>query len=406
MTRDPTSLFLDRLRQSVQDDSFILLRLRAADTPLTEVRLIELKSGRVLSFTNHEARQTTTKNFPIEEGIVEITRLLARGGSAWLESTAGNFQLIVPENGRARFVGHKRIAPAGKPEKTTSPARQHNREKQSRLAGANDWLSALDLVDANGTPRSGRGDKLRQIERYADLLAHFAADCGWKAGDKIALADMGCGKGYLTFAAWHVLRRALKIDAEITGLEAQPALVAACEETARKIGAEKIFFRAGKIEAADLPPLDALIALHACNDATDAALARGVALGAKLIVVAPCCHKAVRRALGAPEPLAPLLEHGIFKERFAEWLTDGLRVLALEAAGYRVTTSEFVAAEHTPKNLLIAGVRGNSDDRRRAAAAQLAAIKSWAGLGPLPLDALLNASAPPPVNSPAPPPAP
>jgi hypothetical protein len=131
--------------------------------------------------------------------------------------------------------------------------------------------------------------------------------------------------------------------------------------------------------------------LHACNDATDAAIALGVAGGAKLIVVAPCCHKDLRRALEhsgaeAASPLAPVLAHGIFKERFAEWLTDGLRVLALEAAGYRVKTAEFVAAEHTPKNLLIGAVLGSPESRRKAAAEQLAAIKAWAGLGLLPLD--------------------
>ena len=384
MENDPAAKFFACLRLSIENDSFALLRLRSPGEPQSEARLVGLKNGLALSFVVHDERKTRTQNFPVEDGLAEISRQLSRGGTAWLETAGRNFQLIAPPGARARLVEHQAA------KKSVPPSRTHDREKERKLDGANNWLFELELTDARGNPKAGRGDKLRQIERYADLLAHFASDCGWKAGDKITLADMGCGKGYLTFAAWHLLRGKLQLDAEIIGVDAQPELVAACERAAKKTGAEKISFHTGKIEDADLPPLDALIALHACNDATDFALLRGVAAGAKLIVVAPCCHKDVRRSLGSPEPLAPVLEHGIFRERFAEWLTDGLRVLALEAAGYRVKTAEFVDAEHTPKNLLIGAIRGNSEERRREAAGQLAAIKTWAGTGPLPLDQIVH----------------
>lgn len=382
MDRTATDRFMDVLRRAVQDGSFALLRVRPAAGPGLEVRLVALKAGPALSLASQQGRQTLTQSRSVEEGLKEISSALSGGGSAWLETAAKNLQLVAPPVGRSRLVEHRA---ADRPR----PDRGHDRVKRRHLEGGTDWLGELGLVDERGTPRPGMRDKLRQIERYADLLSHFAADCAWKENDRITLADMGCGKGYLTFAAWHLLHRKLRLEATILGVDAQPALVEFCSALAAKLRAGRLSFRTGRIESAELPPLDALIALHACNDATDAAIRRGVQAGARLIVVAPCCHKDVRAALGAPGPLVPVLAHGIFKERFAEWLTDGLRVLALEAAGYRVKTAEFVAAEHTPKNLLIAAIRGNSGARRAAAAAQLAEIKAWAGLGPLPIDAIL-----------------
>jgi hypothetical protein len=142
----------------------------------------------------------------------------------------------------------------------------------------------------------------------------------------------------------------------IIGVEVRPELVEASNALARKIGAEGLEFVAGTIQSVALPPLDALIALHACDTATDEAIRRGIEMGAKLIIVAPCCHKQVRPQLAKPEPLAPVLKHGIMAERMAEWATDGLRALHLEAAGYRTKLFEFVSSEHTPKNLMLAAI--------------------------------------------------
>lgn len=372
--------FLRKVRLSLQDGSFRELRLRPEGGDGEDVRRIAKATGPALALVRHEARRDLTRTLPEPEGLDVIAQAVARPGSAWLATSARNWQLVIPARGRGRLVEHKTAAgaPAGD---------RHNRVKQHHLgAAARDWLQALDLVDERGRPRSGRGDKVRQVERYADLLSHFAADCGWKPGAELQVVDMGCGKGYLTFAAWHLFRREMKLAARVLGVDAQPDVVESCRAAARQIGAEGLTFEVGAIRDVPLPAPDVLLALHACNDATDHAIARGVQAGAQLIVVAPCCHKDLRRALGAPEPLAPLLEHGLFKEHFAEWLTDGLRVLALEAAGYRVTVAEFVDPEHTPKNTLIAGVRGTPPARRQAAAAQYASLKAWAGLGALAMD--------------------
>ena len=173
---------------------------------------------------------------------------------------------------------------------------------------------------------------------------------------------MGCGKGYLTFA----LATLLGARAGVLGVEVRPELVAPCNDLARSQGFAQLHFAAGTIADTPLEGADVVIALHACDTATDDALARGLAAGATLLVVAPCCQKELRPQLAAPPVLADALRHGIFQERQAEFVTDALRAQLLEWAGYRTKVFEFISTEHTPKNLMLAaiksGPRGAADD--------------------------------------------
>lgn len=377
----PAAAFLKHTLEALQQHTLVEIRLQPAGQPPVTVRPIDLREGAVLSFVTHEPRRDLTCNRDHATAQAELERLLASATTAWLRTNTKAWQLVATPGKRARLVPH--AAPPN-----PVPSRAHDRPKHHHLDSAQAWLHALDLTDERGRPRPGRSDKLRQIERYADLLGHLIRDAGWTAGQALTLADMGCGKGYLTFAAWQLLRRNVNLQARVIGLDAQAGVVAAAQEAAVRVQAEGLSFAVGTIADAVLPSVDVLIALHACNDATDHAILRGVAAGARVIVVAPCCHKDVRRVLGTPAPIAPLLHHGLFKERFAEWLTDGLRALALEAAGYRVTVAEFVDASHTPKNVLIGAVKGNSPERQAAARAEFLALKQWAGLGELAVDAL------------------
>lgn len=378
----PVEQFLNHCRTALDRNTLQELRLHPVAGRPVNIRPVDLAGGTVLSFVTHEERRDVTANRAPAAAGDEIASLLAGGGTAWLRTPDRIWQLVATPGKRPRLVPH---APSGQ----AAPPRTHNQPKQHHLAGANAWLEALELTDARGRPRPGRADKIRQIERYADLLSHLVRSTPWPEGQPVSVADMGCGKGYLTFAAWHVLRQTLRLDARILGLDAQPEVIASCRAAAERINAGHLRFEVGTIREAPLPGVDVLIALHACNEATDHALVRGVRAGARVIVVAPCCHKDVRRGLGEPVPVAPLLNWGLFKERFAEWLTDGLRALALEAAGYRVTVSEFVDAEHTPKNVLIGAVRGATPERQAAARAEFLAVKQWASLGDLAVDPLV-----------------
>jgi hypothetical protein len=184
---------------------------------------------------------------------------------------------------------------------------------------------------------------------------------------------MGCGRGYLTFAAWETLGRRTGCRPEVTGVELRPELAEEAEGIARRHGCDGLVFRAGDIAGTPLDRADIVVALHACDTATDDALARGVAAGAGLLLVAPCCHKELRPQLTPPPALAPVLHHGIFRERQAEFVTDALRALLLEAVGYRTRVFEFIAPEHTGKNLMIAAFRdpnpADPSPRRDAVAA-------------------------------------
>ena len=250
-------------------------------------------------------------------------------------------------------------------------------------------------MNADGHVRERMGDKHRQIQRYTEILSHLFHDLGWQR-DQAApvIADMGSGKAYLTFAVWQLLRRQMGVKARIIGVEERPELVHTCTALASRIGAEGLEFQTGDIASAELPAIDGLIALHACNTATDASILRGIGSGARLIVVAPCCHKEVRPQLGSPEALAPVLAHGLFKERFAEWVTDGLRTLFLEWAGYKVRVIEFVDAGHTPKNLMLAAVRVSEPFQRKELREQIVALKTFAGVANHFLDELLTTGQP------------
>ena len=205
--------------------------------------------------------------------------------------------------------------------------------------------------------------------------------------------DVGCGKGHLTFAAWHLGKHVLAGKVTVTGVEARPELVANANQLARDVADANLQFVRGDIEDVPLPQVDALVALHACNTATDHAIRRGIEAKAKLIVVAPCCHQEVRPQLAHPEPLTAVLSHGLMAERMAEWATDGLRTLVLAWAGYRTKVIEFVSSEHTGKNLMIAAVRHETEPSapdRATALEQIAAFRAFFGIRRHALDGVLG----------------
>ncbi|MCU0787066.1 MAG: SAM-dependent methyltransferase [Verrucomicrobia bacterium] len=355
-----------------------------------EFRLIELKGIPHLSRVIHEPKRDVTRNLTLAEGMDWIGQHLAtQFRNALLRTTRRDWQLHCPAKGEPRLVGHK-------PAATALPSREHDTARQSPLgAPAADWLHALGITHANGRPRVSMADKHRQIGRYVEILHHLARDCGWttEAGTDepmLKLADMGCGKGYLTFAAWHLFHHTLRRPVSVVGVETREDLVRGANQSARQVNATGLEFIRGEISSAQLPRLDALIALHACNTATDDAIRRGIELDAKLIVVAPCCHQALRPELGNPEPFAGILRHGLFKERLAEWLSDGLRTLFLEWAGYQTKAIEFVGSEHTPKNLMIAAVRKHKPFADAAAQARILALKQFFGIKKHALDSLLQ----------------
>lgn len=387
----PLDRFLERFSGSVRDGTFIRAALSGPVDPKTDaekilLRLITLRGQPSLSLTLRFARRDETRNLSLEESELWLRdQLVTRYRNAQLGTTQRDWQLIGSGTPKCRLVGHAAA-------QSDAPDRAHDRTKPGILdARAHDWLAGLAVVDAAGKPRLSMSDKLRQIDRYLEILSHLVKDAAWPAGQALRIADMGSGKGYLTFGIWHWLHRVEGRSVRVSGVESRPELVRNSNTLAHSIGATGLEFREGSIADIPVDDLDILVALHACNTATDEAILRGISAGARLIVVAPCCHQDLRpRLVADPEPLGPILRHGLFKERFAEWLTDGLRSLYLEGAGYQVKAIEFVSSEHTGKNLMLAAVRSGETGFRPQIRAQIGELKRFFGLGEHPLDGLLG----------------
>jgi SAM-dependent methyltransferase len=352
-------------------------------------RFVMLKGAPHLSLTLRHATRDETRNLPVASATEWLHGQLGIAfRSALVCTTQRDWQFISNEAGEARLIDHQ-------PSSKQAPSREHDQKRSGILdASANDWLQGLGVLDRDGMLRASMADKHRQINHYLEVFSHLAVECGWneRLSPKPALqiADMGSGKGYLTFGLWHLIHRVWKQPVRVIGLESRAELVATTNKLAKQIKAEGLEFVTGTIESAKLSHVDALIALHACNTATDDAIERGIELDSQLIVVAPCCHKEVRPQLGKPAPFAAVLSYGLMEERMAEWVTDGLRALFLEWAGYRTKVMEFVGSEHTPKNLMIAAVREREPFSDMAAKRRIEELKAFFGVEQHALDSLLQ----------------
>ncbi len=321
------------------------------------VRPVTLKAGPRLSFVWRHATKDITKNHGAGEALILLepmigtdfldAHLFTSEQSVQLETGAGADRI------RLKALGRPRTAATG-----------NDRPKRRAISPAAPWLRALGVTDARGKPIAAMTDKFRQIEKFAEILEHLAGEAPLAKDRRLSVFDMGCGKGYLTFAASEILGD----GADVCGIEARADLVGFCSRTAAEQGmGARLSFRVGSIGDTDVGRADILIALHACDTATDDALAKGVAAGSALLVVAPCCQKEVRPQLVAPAVLAPALKHGIFEERQAEFVTDALRAQLLEWAGYRTRVFEFISTEHTAKNTMITAIKAHPRGDAQAA---------------------------------------
>ena len=245
-----------------------------------------------------------------------------------------------------------------------SGSKKLHRRRASKPLAAPDadigYLVELGILHPDGKPKKGKGDKFRQINKFVEIMDGLLVDLLAQNRDRpLHITDMGAGKGYLTFALYDYLTHKKDTAVKMTGVEVRADLVVKCNIIAQISGFEHLKFAEGYIKNYPLPRTDVLIALHACDIATDEAIYKGIRAGAQLIVCAPCCHKQIRKQIDCTSPLQNMLQHGIFKERTAEMLTDTIRALLLEANGYSVRIFEFISLEHTGKNILLVAEKCN-----------------------------------------------
>lgn len=378
--------FAEALAEAFGDGSLIRLKLggyHGAEVALksAEARKVSLKAGERLSLVFRYKTRDITKNLTLGEASAFLRQgLLAEWRSARLETTGFDLQ-FEREGDKLRL---KRTEIAGREAVSVG----HDRTKNRPLGQVGKpWLHALGITGKDGVVRNDAQDKFRQINRMVEIFAPLIQALDAK---NPRILDMGAGKGYLDFALYDYLS-GLGQACEIIGVEMRPQLVADGNEHARASGFSGLRFEPGTILDFDARGADAVIALHACDTATDDAIYQGIQAGAGLIAVAPCCHKQIRRQMEAGRPDANLdflLRHGTFLEKQAEMVTDGLRALLLEANGYRTKVFEFVSDAHTPKNNLIVAQKGGAGSRQ-AALDRIVAVKAMFGIEKHYLETLL-----------------
>jgi SAM-dependent methyltransferase len=387
MAASPLTTFWDETRHALAEGMFVKLTLskpaaKGADWRNVYARPVTLRGQLHLSFTLHMAQRDETRNYLPEEGLQMAAEWL---GADFLEANLFTLQehlcLLMNKKREARLQRQAAVH-------QSAPATAHDRAKQRPLAAAAtpaSYLTQLGIAGADGQILQKGQRKFRQINKYVEIIGHLLAERPLRPGARIV--DMGSGKGYLTFALYDYLTRQLGNDVQVVGVELRPDLVEYCNEVARQSGFTGLSFVAGSIDAFPDEQMDMLIALHACDTATDMALAKGIKAGAACMVVAPCCHKQLRRDTRPPAALQPLQHYGILWERQMELLTDTLRALLLEARGYTTKTIEFVGVEHTPKNVMITALKAAVNPR---ATDQIAALKAQFGVTAHALETLLE----------------
>ena len=381
--------FLETLGESLKNGTFVKLTLgnyKGADEHLQKmlVRLVSTKKGSRLYFLYRSNTRDTAKNYDLDTGIALVGDVLDNGfRSGHLFTTEHDYQLEVGKKGKSRLN-------VGKPTFTAAPVATHDREKKEQVDPNSFYLRSLGITDDNGRVRDREQHKWKQINKFIEVLSSLVDKSGLSDRKHLRIVDMGSGKGYLTFAAYDYFKNTRGVDVRMTGVDTKRELVELGNGIAVAAGFDGLDFALGTIGDYDIGDVDILIALHACNTATDDAIFKGIAAKAELIVAAPCCHQEIRPQIKPPEMLRNVLKHGVMLERTAETLTDGLRSLLLERSGYSTKIFEFVALEHTPKNNMLVGTRikthGKDDEFDR----QISEIKSTYGIQTQRLEDLLK----------------
>jgi len=328
------------------------------------VRPLLLRGARCYQFESHRGTKALHRNLDEAKALAELLALLKTFRQAAIATEDADLRIV---KGRASSTPATRPPAAGR----------HDREKAYLLAeGAPvDFLVRLGVMNREGKVLAAKRDKFRQMNRYLELVDDVTAEL---PQGPLRVVDFGCGKSYLTFALHHLLRKVRGLDAEIVGLDLKQDVIDDCAAIARDLTLEGLRFETGDIAGfRGFDRADLVVSLHACDTATDEALARAVSWDAKVILAVPCCQHEVARTI-ANAAQAPLLRHGILKERLASLVTDAMRAELLETAGYAVQVIEFVDTEHTPKNLMIRAVRRGT---KRDDAAYRAFREAW-GAGP------------------------
>jgi len=320
-----------------------------------DIRLVEIKGELNLQLMQNDGRATTTKNVLPNKSVVQ--ELLNSGyANIMVESISQVYSIRITKSGDAQVHIENR---------QSQQNLSHDKKKDRLLDSSDPFLLEVGIADAKGVIKPSRQDKYKQVEEFLRILSP-ALNAAITAGQirkpteqaPLQIVDLGCGHAYLTFAAHQFLVNS-GIPVKVVGIDVRVESRDRNNAIAKKLGIEStIEFVAEEISKTTSQPVDVAIALHACDTATDDAIAWAINGRAKLLLIAPCCHHDIQKQMdAAPEPWSVITKFGLMKERLGDLLTDSFRAQLLRIAGYRVEVIEFVAGEHTPRNLMIRAVK-------------------------------------------------
>ena len=336
------------------------------------VKPVLIKEKRLFAFTYHYERRDEVKNYDAEQMLDILREMIPnRFLNTVLFTVSEDITLLVSSKGKVT-IQTKKV------QECREQNLEHDKQKTRLINPANPWWYQLGLTTREGKITADMQHKFKQIYKYAEIVESLVKPMKFEG--TVHIADMGAGKGYLTFALHELLTQRLNLDVDIKGVEIRPDLVLKINEIIKSSGLKGLEFVESSIEAYHPEKLDVLIALHACNTATDDAIASGIKAGAKLIVCAPCCHKQIRQEMERSGRVDAITRYGIFLERQAVMITDTIRALILEYYGYKTQVMEFIEMEHTPKNVLLVGRKINKETNRAQILQQIADLKARHGI--------------------------
>ena len=355
------SMNLSQLQFILQNDQWIRVTLSNPASEKAELRTIilrRMKDGSQIVLTNRFAQRDETKNLSADQAQHMLLAIVHTKvyRSIFIRTMDVEYSYQINDKGQERI--HTEAI-------THVVEETHNRQKRRAIAPSAPYLQALGISSTNGQVHARQQDKYRQINHYIELLRPEIDKL--HLSERLHVIDMGCGKGYLTFALYDYLSSHMDLPVYVTGVELRQQLVEQTNVIAESCGYQGLTFEAGTIDSYAMTSPDVLIALHACDTATDDAIYAGIESDIPLIVTAPCCHKELRPPLDhltVDHPDHFIIRHGIFSFRMNEMLTDSIRCMLLEAHGYKVKVIEFIPISHTPKNIMIIArkVRRTSDE--------------------------------------------
>lgn len=386
---DYSARFLGLLRDSLEQNTFVKLVLgkyRGQESALKRilVRKLIVKGQECLSFVYCYKTREVTKNAAVANGVETIAELLGDPFlSAHLFTIADDVQIEFSKKGKCRWS-------RSEPTYNALPSEKHDRTKQRFLDPGKPFLKALGVTDAKHHVIPSMARKWKQINKFLEIFQHAFASSRIAKSKDVHVVDFGSGKAYLTFAIHDLLRNSLDVKAQVTGIELREDLVKFCNKAVKTLALDDLSFYQGDVSSYRPDRIDIMIALHACDTATDQAIYLGIRTGAEIIMCAPCCHKQIRQQISSPEVMAPMLQFGVHLGQEAEMVTDSLRALLLEANGYTTQLLEFVSLEHTSKNKMLLAIKHDTTVDREGLLAKISKIKDFYGIREHCLETLLN----------------